>query len=269
MELESTKLGEADQAAFQVSTGDGNSGAATEAIVPILKQLEDTSWRLIGTGFFITTSGVILTAKHVMMDVVDSNGQQKFPAAICQFLPQNSYLIRPIIRFSTNEFTDISVAIPAPMTSENSGLSLSNRILSLSTRDLSVGEKVFTFAYPNTVHLGGEIPQIHFNPRFYEGRISQFYENGRDKTFLPSPCYETTITIHPGASGGPVFDCNGFVCGINSTGWAGVPDLSFVSRIHEALTIPVTDVSFGNESESVNVTVSILAKLGHVILQST
>jgi hypothetical protein len=75
MELESAKVGEADLGRFAVIDGTGTPADPTEAIVPILKDINGYV-QLIGTGFFITNTGLIATAKHVLMDVLDDTGKQ-------------------------------------------------------------------------------------------------------------------------------------------------------------------------------------------------
>jgi hypothetical protein len=50
------------------------------------------------------------------------------------------------------------------------------------------------------------------------------------------------LAIHGGASGGPVFDARGRVCDLNSIGFAGCPDISFISRIHGLFPLTITDI---------------------------
>jgi hypothetical protein len=78
--------------------------------------------------------------------------------------------------------------------------------------------------------------------------------------FLPGPCYQTTMTVIGGASGGPVFNKYGKVIGVNSTGYDG-QQISFVSRIHEALTFKVPDVNIDGKSKD-EINMVQLAKLG-------
>lgn len=91
--------GEAVHGKFTVSGGKGEVVDPVSSIFPILKQLESGEWKLIGTGFFITVYGVIATAKHVVMDVIDENGAQIHPIAIVQFLPNDSYVFRGVLRW--------------------------------------------------------------------------------------------------------------------------------------------------------------------------
>jgi hypothetical protein len=105
--------------------------------------------------------------------------------------------------------------------------------------------------------------ELHLFPDFYDGVIEEYFPNGRDSVFLPSPCFQTTINIHSGASGGPVFDEHGKVCGINSTSFDGEKNLSFISRIVDILHLRVTDICIPGQSKN-SFSIAELADLGHV-----
>ena len=259
--------GEAKQGAIGVVSGSGMPVDPGHAIFPIAKQLPDGRWQLIGTGFFISIYGVFATAKHVLMDVIDAHGNQRLPIAIIQFLPNNIYVVRPILRCTVSNLADTAIGVAAPMKNNKTGDNLMCKACSLTTRLPHVGERACTYAYPNTMMLGSSPQQIHLFPDFYDGKIEEYYPDGRDRVFLPSPCYRTSIAIHSGASGGPVFDGNGVVCGVNSTGFSGSNDISFVSRIVDILELNVTEVCVpGHQGNSF--TVAKLAELGHVIIRS-
>jgi hypothetical protein len=75
--------------------------------------------------------------------------------------------------------------------------------------------------------------------------------------------------MHSGASGGPVFDSSGRVFGINSKSIEtedGNPNISFVSRITDILSIPPLNVQIGNRS-LVPMTIRDLAKPGFLYFE--
>lgn len=88
----------------------------THTIFPIVKQVEGGDIQLIGTGFFIAGNGVFATAKHVLFDVLDDNGQQTFPIGIFHFFPDDQFIIRPVLRCSHNTVADVAIGIAAPVT---------------------------------------------------------------------------------------------------------------------------------------------------------
>ena len=73
------------------------------------------------------------------------------------------------------------------------------------TRSADVGAEVFALGYPKALSLMGK------EIKFTDGRISS-------KTGVQDDvrCYQTTTPIQPGNSGGPLFDHNGNLLGINS-----------------------------------------------------
>jgi hypothetical protein len=66
--------------------GEGNRADLTKAIFPILKKDKYGDFYLIGTGFFITDNGIFVTAKHVLLDVIDENGGQTHSIFLVQYL---------------------------------------------------------------------------------------------------------------------------------------------------------------------------------------
>ena len=74
-----------------------------------------------------------------------------------------------------------------------------------STRVADIGEEVFALGYPLTNYMGKDI-------KFTDGKISS--KTGYDGDIAN---YQTTTPIQPGNSGGPLFDYNGNLIGINAS----------------------------------------------------
>lgn len=226
--------------------GNGNIVDPCVTIFPILKQAKDTRFYLIGTGFFIADNGIFATAKHVLLDVIDANGIQTHPIVLIQFLG-GSYIIRPILRCTSHDVADISVGIAAPMNHNILGTPLNNKVLRLTQRIPASGEAVCTYAYPKSVIKHDEVQELHFYPDFFDGITQEHYPNGRDSVLMPGPCVQTSMHVHGGASGGPVFDPFGKVCGVNSTGFEN-DDLSFITPIHTIENLLLADVRIPNNN---------------------
>ena len=65
---------------------------------------------------------------------------------------------------------------------------------------------------------GGGVLEISDRGQIEFGMIRTVHRKSRDRVMLPCPCFEIGASFSPGMSGGPVFDKNGRICGIVSTG---------------------------------------------------
>jgi hypothetical protein len=220
---------------------------------------------LLGTGFFITTNGLFVTARHVLMAPFDQRGRQVYPIAIIHFYGENNYLIRPILRCASHPVADVSVGVAAPMTRNSDGTPLTNPVLRLTLVPPSLQARIVTYEYPkysNTTVEG--VRCINMVPTYYDGDLIEYLETGRDRVLLPGPCYRTSIIIHHGASGGPVFSRSGAVFAVNSTGFDGTED-SYMSRINEIFALTIDDVVM-NDQPSRSVRIIEMARAGHIIV---
>lgn len=89
--------GSAPEGQWGFEDSEGNSLNGGEATIPILEELGHNRYQFIATGFFITDSGLFVTAKHVL----ESFSPERLVA--WQFLPGNEYFPRPILAFSCHE----------------------------------------------------------------------------------------------------------------------------------------------------------------------
>jgi len=222
---------------------DDNEAKGSEAIFPILKKA-DGKFEMVGTGFFICNVGVFVTAKHVLEDVLDENGVPQYPIGAVQFMPNDKYILRHVIRCCSNTKSDISVGILAPTHHNKTKESFINHVLTLTFKEPNIGENIATWAYPNTeIEKKGAKQILKFAPNFYEGKIEEILLDGRDKIMCPYPCYRSSINMLGGASGGPVVNEKGHVFAINCTGFDGVEDISYLARINEILPLSVDNVN--------------------------
>lgn len=246
---------------FKSANENGNLCDPAEAIFPILKQLDKNQWQLIGTAFYITTNGIFLTARHVLDDVINQN-IQTHPIAAFHFLPNKQYMIRPILRAFLKNHSDVAAGLVAEAKHNLTGDLLNNKVVILSRSIAKDGTLIHTYAYPKTECT---LKKIVFSPNYYEGKITSYFPNGRDSVLMPHRCYQTTMNILGGASGGPVFNCNGEVIGINSTGFEQNTNshISFISDINEIFNITIDKINIPPDHDK-QYTIEQLAKLGFV-----
>lgn len=149
-------------------------------------------WNGNGTGFFISKDGYLATNYHVVSEASEieiefiRNGQkQNYKVKVIQSDKQNDLAI---LKVDDNSFSPFS-SIPY-----NFQISLTD-----------VGSNVFALGYPMALSvMGTEV-------KFTDGKISS-------KTGFQGniSMYQTTTPIQPGNSGGPLFDFDGNLIGINS-----------------------------------------------------
>lgn len=207
-------------------------------IFPILKEMPDGSARLVGTGFFITMLGHFVTAKHVIFDVYDiDNNVQKAPLHAVHFVKGSSVLVRDITEISYHNVSDIAVGKMDYHVINATGRPLTNHVPTFTTEIPPLGSSVVTYAYPESDadFRRGELSA--FRPSFYSGKMLSHSDEARDRVMVSWPHIETSINVLGGASGGPVFDENGRIFGINCVG--GIKDLSYMARVRELLELYV------------------------------
>lgn len=141
---------------------------------------DGTRLRAIGSGFFVTADGYLLTNFHVVKD-----------AARVEIKYQSRALRAKVV--STDTVNDLAVlkvegTFPA---------------LAFSPRNSAdLGDSVFTIGFPNVEMQG-------FEPKYTDGRISSLAGMQDD----PSE-YQISVPVQPGNSGGPLCDNNGEVVGV-------------------------------------------------------
>ncbi len=231
----------------------GNEKDGDEVVFPILRKYEDGKRTIIGTAFFISRTGIFVTAKHVLHDALNKNGALKYSIVAFNFYGNNNYMERPILRWSYNTVSDVAIGVLGDMRNKKNEPFL-NKIVKLTTKIPPMNSVITTWAYPKTTYeIEDNIYTIKLSPEFYSGEVVEHFPNGRDRSFVNYPCFCGTINVLSGASGGPVFDHEGRVFAINSTGYEGV-DVSYYARVIELLPLNIHDVSInGRNYESISV----------------
>jgi hypothetical protein len=159
-----------------------------------------------GTGFLLNREGYVVTNYHVIEDckhilVRGINGDF-----------EKAY---PFTAVLTDKEADIAILKP-----EISFLRLSNNpSYGFANAETPVGSSVFALGYPDRAYMGDEI-------KLTNGIISS--RSG----FRGNPDeYQTTASITPGNSGGPLFNEQGNVIGINSAFYTGANDAYYAIKI--------------------------------------
>ncbi|GLR16160.1 S1 family peptidase [Portibacter lacus] len=224
--------------------------------VPIFG-LKNQKPKFIGTGFFIDHIGGIVTAKHVL-DRADIDPKSEF--LFTQIVNDSSFQPRKIRHIFHHESADICLAKPNVL--QIDGKDFENPIWEYDFDKPSIGEKVMTFAYPKT-NLKDPVANIwSIVPENYHGELLEIHS--RCPTCgITTECYQTTIDMLSGSSGGPVFNEAGKVIGVNSMSYdveEGEIPISFVTPLNFLL-----DIKIQNEGEEILFRELIGYKLGSQI----
>jgi S1-C subfamily serine protease len=135
----------------------------------------------IGSGFFVTRDGYLLTNFHVVKDA--DRIQVKYKVRVFE--------AKVVVTDKINDLAVLKVeggTFPA---------------LALSARDsVDLGQQVFTIGFPNIEVQG-------LDPKYTDGRISSLNGMQDDQTE-----YQISVPVQPGNSGGPLCDANGQVVGV-------------------------------------------------------
>jgi hypothetical protein len=227
-------------------------------VFPIIKALyypdRPEDHKVVGTGFFLDSNGLFLSARHVFynrnrlpldlglplnlglpldlgfaLDIEDAEGIALY--CVHSVNMNRNMVARRIDVSSINPRGDTDIVAGfVEMKQFGKGdhsiteaeLRNTAHINYATDTDISVGTEIWTVAFPLTkvsrLENGGF--NIDLQSDMYRGRITRHYPEGRDSVMLPGPCYETDMEIKGGSSGGPVFisGSSGFVFGVNSTG---------------------------------------------------
>lgn len=164
-----------------------------------------------GTGFFVDSDGYILTNKHVVADesftysVVLGSGKKK-PATVVYRDPTNDLAI---IKISGSNYPVLNIG-------DSSKLKIGQKVLGIGN------------AYGNTTDTvsAGSVSALNKSV-VAEGESTQHL----------SGVIQTTAQLYPGDSGGPLFDLEGNVIGVDVAIAAQKDNVSFSIPINDAKAI--------------------------------
>ncbi len=217
---------------------------------------------LIGTGFWITETGHLITAWHVIEDNIGQDGVDRGPIYAMQALGSGAAIARVLRKSHKHKIFDLALS----ETQVFGGLhAYPTQPLLLTLDEPEIGDPLFTHAFlsrdqkfcdekyqgVSTSGFDGlmAIPdlsltyELSFQARVGFGHLTAIFKEARDRVLLPFPCFESDIPLYGANSGGPVFDKKGRICGINCTSFAG-KSISFNIPLKDILELGARDIEF-------------------------
>ncbi len=190
---------------------------------PLLTHDPEGRWSLVGTGFYISSDGLFVTARHVIEEVLRDR-RQVSPLVILHLRSDtglfgpSDVLFRPISQcwLHDNDRIDIALGVAATCTNIETGQILQHWCWPLSWEAPSIGAGIATYAFPR--HNISADGSFIFQPELYPGAVLAT-GNYRDRVMIPFPYIEVDCRIHGAASGGPIVANAARVVGVNCTEW--------------------------------------------------
>lgn len=234
------------------------------SIAPIFRiDLQTGKAHLVGTGFWVSESGHLITARHVIQENIGPDGVDRGPIFAIQTFTDRSCVARS---FSTS---DIHPVFDLALSETVIGSPYSDRPTvprTMSLDELGVDDQVFSFAvlahdqnfenekiggqtshiYHGTIATEwlAEQAEIRFAVRLSMGAVTNIFEKMRDRVMLPFPCIQTDVPIYGGNSGGPLFDVRGRIAAVHCTSF-GANDIAFHVPIQGILNLTARTQSLG------------------------
>lgn len=203
---------------------------AQSAVMPVVVRPTDGGLIGIGTAFTIAP-GLMLTAWHVMEEAINRHSALMegattgvvYVASGSDQMPELFGGLLPITNSRYNEALDIALLEVGVPFIDNEPVPL--RSLPLTAEFPTVGDEAVALGYSRIEaerRQHGEVENAYelqddFNAT--RGTVQEIHPVRRDSSFLCFPCFRTNARFDSGISGGPVFNAEGFVCGVVCSGY--------------------------------------------------
>lgn len=158
-----------------------------------------------GTGFSISSNGIIVTNFHV----IDGTNSIKVRGINSDF--NKTYKAKVLVSDKNNDLAIIQI-------DDYSFTSLGEIPYTIKSELVDVGENIFVLGYPLRTSMGDEI-------KLTNGIVSSRTGFQGDIT-----SYQISAPVHPGNSGGPLFDSQGNLIGIINAKHAGAENASYAVK---------------------------------------
>jgi hypothetical protein len=223
--------------------------------------LEFDGWDLHVLGTATLVAGYLaITARHVIESVFqkfarDQDADKHFEIDACairlyQVFPGPEYRVWDVRSTWVCPTTDIAILHLAEWRTTRPEKTIEWKAPRLRALPPPIGQRVVAFGYRASKvsvtedSAGTHHIELNDRPTVSIGKVKQIYPSGRDRVFLPFPCYEIEARFDPGMSGGMVIDENGALCGLIcaslETCDPTAPPISYVASLWPMLTTVIS-----------------------------
>jgi len=154
-------------------SGNGERVEGWEMVVPLLRVDMPRRLTCIGTGFYIHSSGILVTAAHVVRDLIGEDGTPNAGLAALQYVPPNQMMFRRVVKASIHAIEDVAVLGVETRCHKETDDTVRNRVLALTGRLPLLGDNVATWAFPKSLHqqLDNGRREISITCKIYDGEV--------------------------------------------------------------------------------------------------
>lgn len=143
---------------MRVTLPDGSPSDPQSGVTPIMVQEEHGLYRVVGTGFYITRYGLLLTAKHVVEDMIEADGIGR-PTLAWNWTSDGRLFMKPVLTCSffpgaPRDAPDIAVCQAVDsVKGENVVINTRTERVGLMPAIPERNALIGTYAYPGNVSL--------------------------------------------------------------------------------------------------------------------
>jgi Trypsin-like peptidase domain len=197
---------------------DAAAAGLSSTVVPVFF-IDNLLPKIVGTAFCIATlangEAIYATAGHVLEELKSSDALRPFTLLPHVGLPASPLTLRqiPIEQIAyADSSSDVSLFVV------NTNRNVYTAGLEIGTLPVAMAEPVegmecVAAGYPQSTGI------INFQLVASLGNVEEIHPRRRDSSFVTFPSFRTTANYEHGMSGGPVWDTNGHVVGVVSTGY--------------------------------------------------
>jgi len=196
-----------------------------KCIVPLFV-IRDNELKCIGSGTLISSSGIIITARHVLQYAHDlgtpraKDGRRYMDFdlyALVRTFESNPYVEGAELgglvgarQLWMNDKLDIGYCILDTIVDTNTGKEIVYSHIPLNLKPPELNRRCIAFGFPGHDTQGGKSldgMSYDYEEALYsaDGMITEVYKDGRERGLYSFPCFTVNGQFEAGMSGGPIF----------------------------------------------------------------